>query len=79
MTEALALDAWRDAHDGELPKVLDVGTGSGYQAAVLAEMGARVVSVELEPSLAERAREMLQVPGLRGRRPSRRWQRRRSR
>jgi protein-L-isoaspartate(D-aspartate) O-methyltransferase len=35
--------------------VLEVGTGSGYQAAVLAEMGVTVYSIELEPELAERA------------------------
>jgi len=39
--------------------VLDVGTGSGYQAAVLAELGARVVSVERIAPLAERARRAL--------------------
>jgi protein-L-isoaspartate(D-aspartate) O-methyltransferase len=59
MTEVLALPAWREAHDGQQPVVLDVGTGSGYQAAVLAEMGARVVSIEREPKLAERARRTL--------------------
>ena len=59
MTEALALPAWRDAHGREAPKVLDVGTGSGYQAAVLAEMGADVVCIELDPELAERARRTL--------------------
>jgi len=59
MTEVLALPAWRDAHGGKQPKVLDVGTGSGYQAAILAELGARVVSVELEEELAERARQAL--------------------
>lgn len=36
-------------------RVLDVGTGSGYQAAVLAEMGARVWSIEIVPELAEEA------------------------
>ena len=41
MTQALVLSEWSAAHDGAQPKVLDVGTGSGYQAAVLAEMGAR--------------------------------------
>ena len=35
--------------------VLEVGTGSGYQAAVLAELGAKVVSVERHRSLAETA------------------------
>src|SRR5215218_779456 len=47
IAEALAL------RPGEL--VLDVGTGSGYQAAVLAELGARVVTIERIPELAERA------------------------
>jgi protein-L-isoaspartate(D-aspartate) O-methyltransferase len=36
-------------------RVLEVGTGSGYQAAVLAEMGAEVRSIEIVPQLAERA------------------------
>jgi protein-L-isoaspartate(D-aspartate) O-methyltransferase len=36
-------------------RVLDVGTGSGYQAAVLAACGARVVGVERVPQLAEAA------------------------
>ena len=59
MTEVLALPAWSAAHDGAAAKVLDVGTGSGYQAAILAEMGAQVVSIELEAELAERARRLL--------------------
>ena len=37
-------------------RVLDVGTGSGYQAAVLAELGCRVTSVERDPDLARGAR-----------------------
>lgn len=36
-------------------RVLEVGTGSGYQAAVLAELGAEVFSVEIVPSLADSA------------------------
>lgn len=40
-------------------RVLDVGTGSGYQAAVLAEMGAEVHGVEIVPDLAERAGRLL--------------------
>jgi protein-L-isoaspartate(D-aspartate) O-methyltransferase len=36
-------------------RVYELGTGSGYQAAVLAEMGAEVYSVEIVPELAERA------------------------
>jgi protein-L-isoaspartate(D-aspartate) O-methyltransferase len=59
MTESLALSEWRQKHPDEQPKVLDVGTGSGYQAAVLAEMGAKVISIEIETDLAERAGEVL--------------------
>jgi protein-L-isoaspartate(D-aspartate) O-methyltransferase len=44
-------------------KVLDVGTGSGYQAAVLAEMGCRVFSIEAIPSLSEQAHERLEALG----------------
>jgi len=40
-------------------RVLDVGTGSGYQAAVIAACGARVVSIERIPELAEQARARL--------------------
>lgn len=40
-------------------RVLDVGTGSGYQAAVLAACGAQVVSVERIPELATTARQRL--------------------
>ena len=44
-------------------KVLEVGTGSGYQAAVLAEMGARVFTIEILEPLALRARETLRELG----------------
>ncbi|HSD79239.1 MAG TPA: protein-L-isoaspartate(D-aspartate) O-methyltransferase [Solirubrobacteraceae bacterium] len=44
-------------------RVLDVGTGSGYQAAVLAELGAGVVTIERIPELAESARESLDAAG----------------
>lgn len=40
-------------------KVLEVGTGSGYQAAVLGRLAARVVTVELIPPLAQRAAQRL--------------------
>lgn len=40
-------------------KVLEVGTGSGYQAAVLAEMGVKVFTIERIPQLAQRAQEIL--------------------
>ena len=57
MSEAIGL------HGGE--KVLEVGTGSGYQAAVLAEMGARVYTMEIVPALARRARATLERLGYR--------------
>ena len=44
-------------------RVLDVGTGSGYQAAVLAELAAEVVSIERIPELAEQARRNLSAAG----------------
>ncbi len=44
-------------------RVLEIGTGSGYQAAVLAELAAEVVSVERKDCLAARARELLQWLG----------------
>jgi protein-L-isoaspartate(D-aspartate) O-methyltransferase len=51
MTQALAVQP------GE--KVLEIGTGSGYQAAVLAGMGAEVFSIERIPALAGHARSVL--------------------
>jgi protein-L-isoaspartate(D-aspartate) O-methyltransferase len=44
-------------------RALDVGTGSGYQAAVLAELGAAVHTIERIPELAEQARENLAAAG----------------
>src|SRR5436189_4274491 len=44
-------------------RVLDVGTGSGYQAAVLAELAAEVVTIERIPELAELARSNLAAAG----------------
>jgi protein-L-isoaspartate(D-aspartate) O-methyltransferase len=55
MTQSLALGG------GE--KVLEIGTGSGYQAAVLAELKARVFSIEINPQLAEKAAETLRDVG----------------
>ena len=51
MTQALALK----------PKdvVLEVGTGSGYQTAILCELARQVYSLERRPELAERARDVL--------------------
>jgi protein-L-isoaspartate(D-aspartate) O-methyltransferase len=45
-------------------RVLEVGTGSGYQAAVLAQIGCSVVSVERHAKLAESARVLLEELGL---------------
>lgn len=58
MTQALSLAG------GE--KVLEIGTGSGYQATVLAMLGARVYSVERHASLAQRARQVLDELGISG-------------
>jgi protein-L-isoaspartate(D-aspartate) O-methyltransferase len=45
--------------------VLDVGTGSGYHAAVLARLAQRVISIERLPSLSRTAREALDAAGVR--------------
>jgi protein-L-isoaspartate(D-aspartate) O-methyltransferase len=55
MTEAVAV--------GPGDAVLDVGTGSGYQAAILASCGAQVHSVERIPALADAARARLAALG----------------
>ena len=44
-------------------RVLDVGTGSGYQAAILGELAAEVHSIERHPELAEVARGVLEALG----------------
>ena len=51
MTEALQLEPGQS--------VLEIGTGSGYQAAVLAELDVDVYTVEIIPELAEQARQLL--------------------
>jgi protein-L-isoaspartate(D-aspartate) O-methyltransferase len=43
--------------------VLEVGTGSGYQAAVLAELVKAVYTIEIIPALGEQARKRLEAPG----------------
>jgi len=55
MTEALGLKG------GE--KVLEIGTGSGYQAAVLAEIAGHVFTIEIVPELAERSSKALAAMG----------------
>jgi len=55
MTERMELK------EGE--KVLEIGTGSGYQAAILAELGLKVYSIEIIPELAEHARKALKAEG----------------
>lgn len=52
MTEALRVEP---SH-----RVLEIGAGSGYQTAVLAELGATVYAVEVIDALAERARHLLE-------------------
>jgi protein-L-isoaspartate(D-aspartate) O-methyltransferase len=44
-------------------KVLELGTGSGYEAAILAELAQKVVTVECVPELAESARQILDKLG----------------
>ena len=51
MTQALALTP--------TSRVLEVGTGSGYQTAILAELAAEVISLERHPRLADSARALL--------------------
>lgn len=57
MTQALELQPQH--------RVLEIGTGSGYQAAVLAELVKEVRSIEIVPALAERARTALEAAGYR--------------
>jgi protein-L-isoaspartate(D-aspartate) O-methyltransferase len=44
-------------------KVLEIGTGSGYQAAILSELGVEVYSIEIVSELAEHARTVLEAEG----------------
>jgi protein-L-isoaspartate(D-aspartate) O-methyltransferase len=55
MTELLQIDS--------VSKVLEIGTGSGYQAAVLAEISDSVYSIEIIPKLAHRADTLLDSLG----------------
>jgi protein-L-isoaspartate(D-aspartate) O-methyltransferase len=55
MTEALRLEPGY--------RVLEIGTGSGYQAAVLGQLAGEVYTIEIIPELAERARKTLEENG----------------
>ena len=54
----------QDADVKRTDKVLEVGTGSGYMAALLAHQAASVLSFELDASLAQQARTNLQAAGI---------------
>jgi protein-L-isoaspartate(D-aspartate) O-methyltransferase len=56
MTEALALQGTE--------QILEIGTGSGYQTAILGCLAKSVVSIERIPELAERAKEILRTLGI---------------
>ncbi|MBN2084245.1 MAG: protein-L-isoaspartate(D-aspartate) O-methyltransferase [Anaerolineales bacterium] len=56
MTEALAIN--------EAETVLEIGTGSGYQTAILACLARKVISIERIADLADRARENLRALGI---------------
>jgi protein-L-isoaspartate(D-aspartate) O-methyltransferase len=58
MTELLKVEA------GD--RILEIGTGSGYQAAILVRLGARVTSIERHHDLSDAARERLQALGIDG-------------
>lgn len=61
MEARLLQDVAPRAHE----KVLEVGAGSGYMAALLASQAQRVISLEIHPELARMARENLQRAGVR--------------
>jgi protein-L-isoaspartate(D-aspartate) O-methyltransferase len=58
MTELLAIEPGN--------RILEIGTGSGYQAAVLARLGARVTSIERHADLSEAAGERLSANAVEG-------------
>jgi protein-L-isoaspartate(D-aspartate) O-methyltransferase len=60
---ALMTDAARPARGWAGARVLEIGTGSGYQAAILAELGAQVISMERHRELSESAARRLADAG----------------
>ena len=54
----------QDAAIQKTEKVLEIGSGSGYMAALLAHQAQRVISLEINPELAKMARENLQKAGV---------------
>ena len=54
----------QDLHLRPQDKVLEIGAGSGYMAALMAHRCARVISLEIEPALAQMARTNLQKAGI---------------
>jgi protein-L-isoaspartate(D-aspartate) O-methyltransferase len=59
MTQALQVADVGWPWTSDAPTFLDIGTGSGYQAAILAELGARVLSIERNATLADEAGQRL--------------------
>ncbi len=55
------MTSWLQVEPGQ--KVLEIGTGSGYQTAILAHLGATVVSIEQRPALARKAQQVLEALG----------------
>lgn len=53
----------QELHVRSTDSVLEIGTGSGYMAALLGARASQVTTVEIEPALAERARENLIASG----------------
>jgi protein-L-isoaspartate(D-aspartate) O-methyltransferase len=66
MTELLGVPSRSSSAARVSPKYLEVGTGSGYQAAVLAELGAEVWTIERREALARRAKDLLRGLGYTG-------------
>jgi protein-L-isoaspartate(D-aspartate) O-methyltransferase len=60
---AAMTDAARPANGWAGSRVLEIGTGSGYQAAILAELGGHVTTLERYPELSRRAGERLREAG----------------